>query len=64
MVRNDTKFKKKEKEMQKNEHSLKGRSGRMADSELWLVKRPFPAGEEVFGFYWFHMTRQNLFKML
>lgn len=50
--------------MQKNEHSLKGRSGRMADSELWLVKRPFPAGEEVFGFYWFHMTRQNLFKML
>lgn len=24
----------------------------------------FPAGKEVFGFYWFHMTRQSLFKML
>lgn len=24
----------------------------------------FPVGKEVFGFYWFHMTRQSLFKML
>lgn len=42
--------------------SQRGQSGRAADVELWKVRRPFSDAEEVFGFYWFHMTRQNLFK--
>lgn len=56
----------KQKELQKNERALraKGQCGGTADRELWWVRRSFPAGKEVFGFYWFHMTRQNLFKML
>lgn len=61
-VRNWTK---RQREIGKNGAlKAKGRSGRTTDGELWWVRGPFAAGEEVFGFYWFHMTRQNLFKML